>query len=577
MAFGILSHFARLTLVVAVICIGAHESPAPAAEATQTLAEAQEAAQEKVTKDLATQVKQDAALKEMQPFGVGIPADAWALSRGESCKGSEMVREPCPDLPVCIGGDVCHPVDCSLEAWSDWNSDFCTGLCERHRIVALPNNRCGEPCRGTLVETKNDTMCFTCKHPKKVDCVWGDWSSWSNCSAACGGGQSKRHRDVVVSPDNGGELCKDLTREEIAPCNVKACDRECVDGEWGNWADWSDCSHSCGGGTRLRSRLIAVQADDCGVSATGRSQEFKACNSHISCEEDFDCVFAAWTQWSACSCTCDGVMRRSRRIASYGQGRGKWCLGSTKEIMPCNPAPGDYFPTEGCHVAEPVDCEMGDWDDWTQCTATCGAGQRDRRRQVTTEPKSSGKPCTGPLSETGGCGERPCRDNSPVDCLWGDWSGWGACDKCGGEKRRYRQIQHMPKFGGRACDYQASEEFAACARSCHERTYCSWMEWSDWQSCTVSCGDGSRTRRRELGRATEQPLQTQYEELQVRTEQIEANRMQEVLAAFSAGSVSFALMMGSVRMLRLFRRRTSQDRAYSHVDAGVGVGSELLE
>ena len=28
----------------------------------------------------------------------------------------------------------------------------------------------------------------------------------------------------------------------------------------------------------------------------------------------------------------------------------------------------------------------------------------------------------------------------PTDCMWGQWEMWGACDKCGGQRKRFRRV-----------------------------------------------------------------------------------------------------------------------------------------
>jgi len=54
-----------------------------------------------------------------------------------------------------------------------------------------------------------------------VDCKVEDWSSWSDCSATCGGGTKTRGRGVVQEAENGGAACPAL--EEKEPCNTDQC------------------------------------------------------------------------------------------------------------------------------------------------------------------------------------------------------------------------------------------------------------------------------------------------------------------------------------------------------------------
>jgi len=54
-----------------------------------------------------------------------------------------------------------------------------------------------------------------------VDCKVEDWSSWTKCSATCGGGTKTRGRGVVQEAENGGAACPSLEEEE--PCNTDLC------------------------------------------------------------------------------------------------------------------------------------------------------------------------------------------------------------------------------------------------------------------------------------------------------------------------------------------------------------------
>jgi hypothetical protein len=55
-----------------------------------------------------------------------------------------------------------------------------------------------------------------------VDCT-GDWSAWSACSAACGGGSRERTYSVVVPARHGGQACASVAGEITATCNFEPC------------------------------------------------------------------------------------------------------------------------------------------------------------------------------------------------------------------------------------------------------------------------------------------------------------------------------------------------------------------
>ena len=79
--------------------------------------------------------------------------------------------------------------------------------------------------------------------------------------------------------------------------------------------------------------------------------------------------------------------------------------------------------------------ELGPWSEWSDCSLTCNGGERSRRRICGLDPTSKSKdnPCKAPLKETEKCNTEKC----PVFTEWSDWS---TCTKtCGnGEQKRQR-------------------------------------------------------------------------------------------------------------------------------------------
>jgi len=74
--------------------------------------------------------------------------------------------------------------------------------------------------------------------------VNGGWTSWSTCSATCGGGTQTR-TCTNPTPSCGGATCPGGIDQ---PCNTQAC---CSPVN-GGWTSWSTCSATCGGGTQTR-------------------------------------------------------------------------------------------------------------------------------------------------------------------------------------------------------------------------------------------------------------------------------------------------------------------------------------
>jgi hypothetical protein len=54
-----------------------------------------------------------------------------------------------------------------------------------------------------------------------------------------------------------------------------------------------------------------------------------------------------------------------------------------------------------------MDCEMSEWEAWSECSDKCGGGTRQRTRTVKVKPSNGGTPC-GPLVEYEECNTLPC-------------------------------------------------------------------------------------------------------------------------------------------------------------------------
>ena len=54
-----------------------------------------------------------------------------------------------------------------------------------------------------------------------VDCVWGQWSTWSSCSKSCGGGTNTRSRSKIETERNGGS-CPG-SGSDSKRCNTQSC------------------------------------------------------------------------------------------------------------------------------------------------------------------------------------------------------------------------------------------------------------------------------------------------------------------------------------------------------------------
>lgn len=86
--------------------------------------------------------------------------------------------------------------------------------------------------------------------------------------------------------------------------------------------------------------------------------------------------------------------------------------------------------TQSCNTAAcPVNCAWTTWSAWGTCSASCGGGTQTRTRSQDPPASGGGADCVGASSESQACNTDGC----PVDCVWGEWSSWGACSvECDG-------------------------------------------------------------------------------------------------------------------------------------------------
>lgn len=170
-----------------------------------------------------------------------------------------------------------------------------------------------------------------------------------------------------------------------------AASQNCV---WKSWGPWAECSESCGGGEQARSRSVKQEAGANGKPCDGSSSEERECGNDPC---PVNCKWAEWQHWGACSLTCGGGQRTRNRspeqIAKHG---GDHCVGDSRGVDNCNVSP--------C----PVNCKLGEWQEWDECSKTCGGGDRKRSRDTKVEAANGGVECAGELEETGKCATDEC-------------------------------------------------------------------------------------------------------------------------------------------------------------------------
>ncbi|NXX95340.1 HMCN1 protein, partial [Centropus bengalensis] len=353
--------------------------------------------------------------------------------------GSVLVRVP---LTVQVHG--------GFSEWLEWRPCSATcghGVQERVRQcnTPLPANG-GRTCEGPRTDVRS---CHS--KPCPVDGNWSEWGLWEECSKSCGQGNRTRSR-ACSSPaaQHGGQPCGGSAVESVM-CNIRPCP---VDGEWSSWLPWGPCSETCGKGTQTRLRLCSnPPPSHAGAHCEGSDAQMQVCSKRRC---PVDGKWAPWSSWSACPVSCGGGSRQRTRHCSdpAPQFGGHKCEGNDVQIDFCN--------SEPC----PIHGSWSPWSSWGVCSRTCNGGQMRRYRACDNpRPASGGRACAGADVQIQRCSTDLC----PVDGNWGQWQAWSQCSaSCGGgEQTRIRLCSNpAPLNRGRPCPGDSSQVSRCNAQAC---------------------------------------------------------------------------------------------------------------
>ncbi|XP_039266345.2 SCO-spondin-like [Styela clava] len=249
---------------------------------------------------------------------------------------------------------------------------------------------------------------------------------------------------------------------------------------------------------------------DCGITTIG--------------SYDTNCEYQLWTEWSICSKSCGvGKQTRQRGIISNRNADKLKCLGPFKQTKSCF--------TTACKI----NGDWSNWQEWTDCSKTCGGGVRFRVRSCDNpSPGNGGIDCDGENMESLLCGRKPCypgictggqvfvkepackeintceqtcsdRSNN-VKCSTNCTEGCycpnnqflqdGVCVSASQCRCSYNGIEYNPwdEFHVNGCPCKCENGVAVCSnQDCVVN--CGWSDWSLWTSCDKTCGTSGRVYR----------------------------------------------------------------------------------
>ncbi|XP_060551735.1 thrombospondin-1-like, partial [Ruditapes philippinarum] len=191
------------------------------------------------------------------------------------------------------------------------------------------------------------------------------------------------------------DICKDVNHSKnVCPKFCGLC--TLVDGNWAEWSPWSECDVTCENGIQTRKRTCTNPAPaNKGLDCIGNSTDTKPCVKQLC---PIHGGWTKWTNWGACSVTCDiGIQRRHRNCTNpYPSRFGDHCFGDTMD-------------DRVCMVKACANGGWTAWGSWTSCSASCDGGIRSQSRTCTNpRPSPQGNACDGDPMKIAICNTSTC-------------------------------------------------------------------------------------------------------------------------------------------------------------------------
>ncbi|KAL2310000.1 hypothetical protein Nmel_006237 [Mimus melanotis] len=383
------------------------------------------------------------------------------------------------------------------------------------RVVIERIARKGEQCN-IVPDNIDDIVADLAPEEKEEDdtpetCIYSNWSPWSACSSStCEKGKRMRQRMLKAQLDLSVP-CPDT--QDFQPCMGPGCsDEEKSAGEELEAACGELCTSAVSGhGVQIERGVRDAEEQRAVRKAALQRAAQLFCQSHswtLSVSDGSTCMMSDWITWSPCSVSCGmGTRSRERYVKQFPED-GSMCKVPTEETEKC-------VVNEECYT---IPCLLSPWSEWSDCSVTCGKGMRTRQRMLKSAAELGD--CNEELEQAEKCMLPEC----PIDCELTEWSQWSECNtSCGkGHMIRTRMIKIEPQFGGAACPetvQRAKCRVRKCLRGAgmekrrwkearekrrseqakknldsEQYPVCRLKPWTAWTECSTLCGGGIQER-----------------------------------------------------------------------------------
>ncbi|XP_055383628.1 spondin-1 [Condylostylus longicornis] len=369
-----------------------------------------------------------------------------------------------------------------------------------------------------LDENQNDDQ------DTRVECAVTPYKSWTPCSVTCGKGIRSRTREYVNEALAMKSNCKtQLVSKEMCVAAIPECSSNQEDEDEGEnlanltplvneagegvgicrttaWSNFNECSASCGIGITMRTRsfLNHLGRKRCPHIAVVEKQKCMKpeCTFETAELPDAECPTTHWSDWSPCSATCGkGVSIRTRLLLVEPHQIEK-CekrieLSQQKECTlaqdctinvdlarefcqesadrgPCRSSYRRYWynhQTKKCEVFIYGGCRGNKNNFFAEedCMNTCHKAMNGSNEHFTSRQALNTQNSPNKISTISNS------DKLPQDCIMSDWSEWSTCSaSCGeGISERHRYIVRYPSNGGQQCQKKTVKRRRCIVADCN--------------------------------------------------------------------------------------------------------------